>query len=415
MVPTASTFSTLANWAPVSSPWTCNILRSSNNALCAFGITQNGVSYPTMVITSEFALAHAVPSTWNYTLGTNNATQNILGEMEGPITDACGLGNLMIIYGQNEAWTMYLTGDANIWGYQQLFSDQGAISTNCVVEVDKKHFVFGLNDIWEHDGTSKRSICDERTREFIFNGINTSNAIYCGVSYNKNLKELYFRYPSSDQFCSFALGSNLGCNRQATYHIPTDTWTFDDLPFVFGAVMANLNNSKTWAADTFTWATSGGTWASINDSSKKVMTMVGDVNSTYSLTESIYAFDLQGPGSLVNYAVDTNATQGWKLIRDGMDLDELKADLVGYKVINSIIPQGRLEAGAVPIQFQFGSADYFGDPVVLSPVQTYDGNFLYKLDYNNAGRYLSMVINHPDYHYVTLTGFDLDLDILGEW
>jgi len=142
--------------------------------------------------------------------------------------------------------------------------------------------------------------------------------------------------------------------------------------------------------------------------------MVGDVNSTYSLVESLYAFDLQGPGSTVAFAVDTHATKGWSLNRDGIDLDEVGADLKGYKTINSIYPQGRLEVGASPITFSFGSSDYFNDAVVMSAPQTWDGDTLYKLDYNASGRYLSMTITHNDYHYVKLTGIDFDLDVLGE-
>ena len=275
--PGSSLFEVLPNWAPVDGPWTVNILRASNSALCAYGVTQNGVSAPNMVLTSEFALEGAVPASWDYTIGTNDATQNVLDELEGPITDACALGNLMIIYGQNETWVQALTGDDNIWGYEPLFKDQGAISANCAIEIDKKHYVFGLNDIWMHDGNSKESICDERTREFIFNGLNLANAQWCGVAYNKNLKEIYFRYPSGDAFCFFT-GAN-GCNRQAVFHIPTGTWSFDDLPFVFGAVMANFDSSRTWATDTLTWATSGGSWASLNNTIKKVMAMVSSMNT----------------------------------------------------------------------------------------------------------------------------------------
>lgn len=405
-------FQTLANWAPVNGPWTCNILRASNSALCAFGITQAGVSYPTMVLTSEFAVVDTVPVTWDYTLGTNNATQNVLGEMEGPITEAQPLGEVMIIYGLNETWLMQLDGSANIWGYHKLFSDAGAINVDCAVEVDKKHYVFGLNDIWVHDGNSKISISDQRVREFIFSTLNVSLANRCRAVYNKNLKEIYFQYVSGDQYTNFA--SLDGCNRQAVYHIPSNTWSFDDLPYVFGGTMANVDILQTWTTVPGTWDTLGGTWYQQQDSNKKVFLMLGDVNAGLSLTESLYVFDLQGPGSLVAFPVDTNATKGWTLSRDGIDLDEIGADLPGYKLLSSLYPQGRLEPGAQPISFSAGSADYFNDNVTLSSPQTYDGSSLYKLDFNTSGRYLSLTLTHNDYHYIRLTGFDFDIGITGE-
>lgn len=403
-------FQVLANW---DSTWRANILRSSNSALIAFGITKGATSYPTMIKTSEFAIVDTVPSTWDDTVPTNNATENILGEMEGPITEAAALGEIMIVYGFNETWLMQLDpGSQDIWSFHRLFTDAGCLNANCAIEVDKKHYVFGLNDIWTHDGNSKISICDQRTREIIFGSLNVSKANRCRVVYNRSLKEIYFQYVSGDAFINF--GGAEGCNRQAVYHIATDTWTFDDLPFIFGAAMANLNVVQNWSTVPGTWTTIGGTWLDQDDSAKRVMCMVGDTNSTYSLTEQLYAFDLQGAGSIVSFPVDTHATKGWTLIRDGIDLDEVGADLQGYKVISSIIPQGRLEAGALPITFSFGSADYFNDNVVMSADQTYDGGSLYKLDYNSAGRYLSMKITHNDYHYINLTGFDFDLDVNGE-
>lgn len=417
LVPGATAFTALANWAPVSSPWVCNILRSCNGALVALGVTQNGVSNPTMVITSEFAVGTGnVPTTWNYTLGTNNATQNILDKMEGPITDAQNLGDQLIIYGLNETWRMYLSGDDNIWAVKPLFSDVGAINANCSVEVDRKHFVFGLNDIWMHDGNSKVSICDQKVREFIFSGLSVTNASRCAVTYNKHLKEIYFRYMSQDAFTT-AGGFPMvdGCNRQATYHVPTGTWSFDDLPYVFGATMGNVSTSITWDADTRTWDTSGGTWASLDDSIRKVMVMIGDSNAAAGLSEKVYAYDLEGPGSVTALAQDTVATKPWTLQRDGIDLKELKKDLRGYAVISSIYPQMVLEPGSPPISFTFGTSDYYGQPSQVVGTQTYDGNTLYKLDFNAGGRYFMLTISSSDYHYVYFTGIDLDVDVVGEY
>lgn len=50
----------------------------------------------------------------------------------------------------------------------------------------------------------------------------------------------------------------------------------------------------------------------------------------------------------------------------------------------------------------------------MSPIQTYDGDTLYKLDYNAAGRYLYMQITQDDWHYFSLTGFDFDMFVTGE-
>jgi hypothetical protein len=50
----------------------------------------------------------------------------------------------------------------DVYAYRRLPFSAGAISTNCVVEVNNRHYVFGATDIWMHDGLSMTSIADRR-------------------------------------------------------------------------------------------------------------------------------------------------------------------------------------------------------------------------------------------------------------
>lgn len=402
-------FLTLANW---DTSWRANILRACGGALCAFGITKSGVSYPTMVKTSEFAVADSVPSTWDDTDPTNNATENILAEMKTAITDAQTLGEAMVVYGLHEAWLMEADGSKNVWSYHKLFDTRGAINANCVVEVDKKHYIFGGDDIWRHDGITPESICDERVKRFIFDALNMDKAGRCFVSYHPTLNEIGFYYCSSDDYTGFDPVD--GCNRCAVYNISRNNWTFYDTPYVYGAVMSNVNHSDTWDEMTATWNTMGGTWLDEQESSKLVMVMVGDDDAASGLTRQLYIFDQAGSSEYSALPVNTVATKSARLIKDGIDLDDIGADLPGYKLCSSIYPQGRLDVGAAPLSIAVGAADYFNQPVIMSAAQTYDGNTLYKLDFNVSGRYLLLDITHDDFHYFKLTGFDLDLDVLGE-
>jgi len=45
---------------------------------------------------------------------------------------------------------------------------------------------------------------------------------------------------------------------------------------------------------------------------------------------------------------------------------------------------------------------------------TYDGDIHYKLDFNQAGGYLSLQVQFNDYHFVSLSAFDFDVQISGE-
>jgi hypothetical protein len=409
LLPSASGFVTLANW---NTAWSAKLIRSVGGALVALNVTKTGVTFPTMVKTSSIPQSGTVPTSWDQTVASTLATENILAEMEGPIVDAANLRNDLYIYGLRETWIMSPVASGEVFDYRKVFSDMGAINANCAVEVDGKHYVFGLNDLWVHDGMTKQSLADNTVREFVFSTMNVKQALRCFVTYNERLKELMFCYVSGDRGINFAGGS--GCNRAAVYNLVNNTWTLYDLPFIFGASMVNADDTQTWATLTPTWDVLGGSWLDQEDSFKKCLVTVGESSATYSLSASLYAIDLVGTGSVTSFPVDINATKGVFLERDGIDLDEVGADLPGYKIVRSVYPQGRIDSTTSTITFTFGSSDSYNVPAAYGAPQTYDGNSLYKLDFMSAGRFLALQVTFNDPVAMSLSGFDLDLDVLGE-
>lgn len=399
-----------AGWDPT---WSCQILRACSGALVALNVTKGATSYPTMVKTSSIPLAGAVPASWDITQPNTLAVENILAEMQGAITDACALGNDLIIYGFKEAWQMQANGALSVYNFTKLPFQKGALSTNCSVEWDGKNVVFGPDDIWMHDGTSEKSICDQRTRDFIFGSLNLSRASRCFAKLNPRQTEIVFGYVSGDQYTAFDTTHTTGCNRQAVWNYKDDTWSFDDIPDVFSACEANLSTAVTYAAITSTYDTVGGSYQDQEDGFKRTSVYVGEANVTYSLSTSLYAHDLFGQGSTVSHPVDLNATQPRFLERDGIDLDELSQDLKTTKLLASIYPQARLGSGASNLLIAAGVSDGFNVPAQYTDYQPYNGNDLYKCDYNISGRYLAMRIRFADYKELTITGFDLDLKATG--
>lgn len=396
--------------------WNANdrahIIRASNSALIAFNVTESATNYPTMVRTSSFAIAGTPPSSWDYTTPATNSTRNTLADMEGSIVDAQTLHNDVYIYGSNETWLMAFVGGQQLWAYRKVFDNRGAINANCSVEVNGKHWVFGQDDIWCHDGTSPESIADMRVREFIYGSIDMTQANRCFVTHNAALKEINFNYVSGDGlvgFPGFSVSGQNGCNRQAVYNYGQDHWTFDDVPYCYSASKANIDTVLTYATDTQTYTSQGGSYQDQANSAKKALVYVGDVNAAAGLSKNVYAFDIYGPGSIAPYPVDTIATKGMYLEHTGLDMTALDKDLSDMLVLSSLYPQGRLDADAQPVSIKIGGADYFTTTPVYSLPQTWDGGALYKLDFNMPGRYLAMQITFNDYKSLTLTGFDLDL------
>lgn len=396
-----------SGWDP---SWSCALLRSCAGALVALNVTKGAVNSPTMVKTSSIPLAGTVPASWDITNPATLASENILAEMQGPITDGCSLGSDLIIYGFKQAWHMQANGQLSVYSYEPMPFQKGSLSANCSVEFDGKNVVFGPDDIWQHDGVREKSVCDKRTRDYIYGSLNLSKADRCFVSHNPKLKEITFSYVSGDPLIVF--DSNHGCNRQAVWNYIDDTWTFDDLPSVYSAAQANLSNPLTYADVTATYDTIGGSYQDQEDGYKRTTVYVGATNSPFGLTKSLYAFDLFGQGSTVAYPVDPAATKPRFLERTGVDLDEVGVDLQGYKVLSSIYPQVRLGSGSADLMIDVGSSESFNDDPVFTGYQPYNGADLKKLDFNIGGRYLAYRIRYEDYKDMTITGFDLDLKVL---
>lgn len=414
-----STFVPMANWP---SGWTCNLLRAQGGALWAFGVTQAGVSNPTMVCTSSFAAPNSEPQYWlPFVSGVvTNATQNILSEMQGPIMDAQPLGNDMIVYGLNQCWRFTADFSGLIWDNFKLPFQKGALSANCSVEINSKHYVFGPTDIWTHDGVTEQSICDQRVRDLIYGSINMSSSNRCYVYHNPQLFEIHFCYVSVDAFTAFSGNIPDGCNRAAIYNYKSDTWVFGDLPVTYMATQANTSSSQTYASTSLTYATAAGSYLSYADASKRCTVMVGNTTTGLAtgqnLTATLYAYDMFGANSITGFPVDSvvmTAVYPY-LERQGIDLDEA-FDLEGYKQFNYLVPQGRIDlSSTATIDFAVGSSNSYIEEASFDPWMGYDGEANYKIDMNEAGKYLAIKIRFLDYKPFTLSGYDINLQETGQ-
>lgn len=409
--PADTIFQVLPVW---DATWRAGLIRSCGGALVALNVTKAGTAIPTMVKTSSIATAGNTPTSWDHTVPATLATENILADMSGPILDAAPFGNSLAIYGLNETWLMTPDGSSAVYNYRKLPFRKGSLNANCSIQIDGKHLVFGPDDIWTHDGFSETSLCNGVVRDFIYEGLNLSKASRCFVSHNPKLKEVNFCYVSGDRGVYF--GSTDACNRQAVYNYGNSppTWTFDDLPLVYGGALANLETPLTYGAVTSTYDSIGSSYVDQEDGYKRTLCYLGGPSTTYGLLTKLYAFDLYGPGSSVVFPVDLAATAPVQLEKDGIDLDGLGSELKGYKMVTSITPQGRMTLDAPAMVFQMGGADYFGGPTLWDTTQTYNAQDLYKLDYRTVGRTLGLKMSYTGVQPFTLSGIDYDFHATGE-
>jgi hypothetical protein len=408
--PGGTNFAALNNWP---SNYRCVSLRSFGDVLIALNTTEGATSYPTRVRFSDITLSNTVPTTWDESDTTASAGFNDLVQMDTPIVDGGTLGSNFIIYSSTQVWLMEFTGGTFLYNFRKLYTDCGMINQNCYTEVDGKHFVFGPRDIYVHDATSKQSICDERVKQFIYQGLNASKADRCFVHHSSELNLIYFCYVSGDELVGFPNTDR--CNRAAVYNYKNNTWSFADLPDVAAASLANVNTVETYGtASGLTYNTVGGSYYDQEDSFARHSVFVGPSSSANGITSNkLYVMDLSDDGQ-VSFSYDTEANKPAILERVGIDLDEAQNELRGYKNISRIYPQAMTKnTDDTTLSFQFGAADVPNGTPNYDNAVTFDLNLDYKIDTRAAGRYLSYKITVADQKDFEFSGFDLEVTATG--
>ena len=404
-----STFADLTNW---DSTWRTNALRAFGDQLIALNMTEGSTYYPTRIRFSDIALANSIPGSWADSDPTVSSGFIDLVQIPTEIKDGLSLGSNFLIYSSDQTWLLEFVGGQFIFNSRKLFNDAGVINQNCVVEADGRHYVFGPNDIYVTDGTSKESICDERVKSFVYNNLNNDNIDVCFAMHNVNLNEIMFCFMSGDSDAKFPNANR--CNRAAVYNYRNNTWTFYDVPNVSSGTMANVNSVSTYATTSATYALTGGTYYAQEDSFDRHTLIIGEDQTTDGITsDKLYGLDLSDAGQLA-YELDTEATKFPYLERTGVDLDETGSAARQYVVVTRLYPQADTTNSAdTTMTFEFGASDIPRDTPTYSTPVTFDISTDHKIDSRAAGRYLSYRMTLTENKDFDLSGFDIEVTPTG--
>lgn len=387
----------------------CAVLRSYNDYAIALNITKDNVEYPTMVkwsgpipygsATNEIAWDPADPG--------SNAGENVLGEVKSPILDGLALGTQFIIYAEDQVWIMEYTGSSLVFNFRRLFSTGGIINTNCVVEVEGKHFVFGNNDIYVHDGVSTKSIADGRVRRKVFESMDRGSQKRFFVTHDSQENLVYFNYVSKETDIGFP--GTVFNNRAALYNYRTDTWSFMDLPNVVGGteteipltayLYRDLNNQY----DTYNTS-----YASFTQATPKCNAMLSVIDEKNGLNETrMFAVDLSTQG-VISIPANEEAYRPAKVERIGLDMAEPEGGIRNYKIVKSMVPQAQFTNSGGIINFEIGASDNQTQPVIWHTIYSFNPETDYKIDAKAFGRYLAYRATFDGLLGFRFSGFDLD-------
>ena len=397
-------FVALPNW---DSSWRCGVLRPYKDTLVAMNVIKGANEYPAMVKWSDFAQYGSVPASWDETSTTNNAGENVLNEMVGPILDGMSLRDSFFIYGENEVWAMNFIGGQYIYDFRKRFNDRGIIDTNCVVEVDGLHYVFDNYDIYVHDGATPRSIIHGKNKDFVFGSLKPEYKELFFVEYHKDLDEVHFNYVSEDRLIGFR-GATIGCNRAAVYNVRYGTWTFYDLPNVTAATLAAVTSGLTYEdMSTVLYSEFAGTYIGEDDEFQKHLLYVSNQDTSLGLSATrVLGLDQPTQGRLAR-TIEQETLKPAFIERIGIDMDDTGAPLTAYKSLLGFYPQIGIDGEPDTVQFQFGATDVTGLQPAWNIPQTFNPSEDNKLDIRVAGRYLAYRLIHSGLSDFAFSGFDV--------
>jgi hypothetical protein len=285
---------------------------------------------------------------------------------------------------------MRWVGGNNVMSFNRAFSENGAMSQDCVVDLDGMHVVLGVSDLYMHNGTAPQSILSKSMRRWLFDQIDAQYYERSFLAKSVHTHEILVCYPS--------VGSS-ACDKALVWNYKDNTFGVRDLPNVRaasnGAIEASLNHS--WSSSTATWETVTGVWAetsAIPDEQRLVM--ASPSNTKIYLMES----SNKNNGSYISASME----------RTGLSLGSPET----IKLITRIRPRFSSNSGAA-VSISVGScSDVYGTYTWSTP-QTFTIGTDYKVDALLSGRYLGYRITSTAALDWRLEGIDFDIEPGGAW
>jgi hypothetical protein len=387
--PTDTRFADIPNWP---STLTTKCIKPYNSFLVMVGYSTSGGSHPYSVRWSDEYDPAGVPSSYDITSTTNLAGANTLSGKNGKLIDQLTLGNSQIIYAETGVFAMDFIGAPFVFSFRELFTDDGIINRGACASFMNQHLVVGNNDIYLHDGNSKKSIADKRVRDRFFNTIVNTESIFCTTMEHRS--EVWIAYSDDSAPDSFS------ANRALVYNYAQDAWSFVDLPNVRAMTLAvsmddpsqgdwnDLPAGLSWGEETELWSTASQTTAA------EPMRVFSVSHYGQAIFRMDYSYQNTGSASFIE------ATK--------IDLDAiLRTSTNSIKQINGFLPQ--IE-GSGTVSIYVGTSNTPTGGVLWKSPVVYNIDTDHKVDLRASGRYLALRFESQSTQgNWNITGLDIDI------
>jgi len=365
------------------------------NFLIAVGIEISNNEQNGLIIWSDVVNEATLDQvSWDAISPTTLAGENILPSSDGLVRDGGVLRDSGILYTDTSVWRMDVTNaqagvSPLVFNFRKIFDDDGIFATRCFTEVNGRHYVVGIYDIYLHDGFNKKSISDNKYTETFFSTLGTEGFAFMA----------HYQRPQEIIICYTSL-SNTEADTAIVYNYFYNTWT----AFDFSLLVTHLILAPEFSPNSPSWAdlqTDGTLWSDLNTTSWNDLFPQNRNRIPYVLV----------PGTDSVYFVDRNTTTATAidmlLERLDLDLDEVFGGSRNMKYIKRFMPMFRGDGIAI---IQFGGRENLGSPVVWQPEFTYNILTDYKMDLRMTHRYPAIrIYQRSTGNALSMTGYDLEI------
>lgn len=380
----------LEGW-PLSN--TCSVIRSFKAYLIAGNIVENAVVYPTRVRWSGSALPGQLPTTWDETDVTNDAGYIDLSDSVGAIIDMKVLGDNLLIYKQRSTYLMMYIGGNNIFTVKQVFNNVGAMTKDCIAEIDGRHLVLTTDDVILTDGNSYKSIIDGKLRKYLFSVINKQALNACYITPFYKFSEVWVCVPT---------GSSKIANVAYIYNYVTGIWstrTLNNIPWM-SLMSLDVSTALSFNASTTSFDSSNFIF-NLNQYQLNQYYLVGcdPTNNRIVLLDTTSSTDVGIP--MIATLERTNLSLG---------TDE------SIKILKRLFPKmSKINGTSNIVNFYIGTQMKRNDAITWGNAMPFDIINDYKLDFFASGKYISIRIESTGDINWTLENIDAEFENGGKW
>lgn len=394
---TATKLQALTGW-PANT--VARVIRPFKQFLFALNITKNTTTYQHMVKWSHSADPGAVPSSWDHTDPTLDAGEFDLTDIAaGPLVDGLALRDAMMLYKEGSVYGALYVGGQFIFRFYKVFEQLGALDTNCVALVGDgdKHIVMTGEDIVVHNGQAAESVLTRRMRRWLTNALDPDN-------YKRSfmLRDVFQR---KNWFC-FPEAGNDWPNLAIIYDWDNGTITTRELAqrtsyiapgrIVSADIGAWDDDSQVWDDDSEAWD------ATAHPPYQYRLLQASPETTKLFFLDNGNNFD----GADMQSFVERTGLAIYGKDREG----NWKADITKMKLIKGLRP--KLREG--PLRAQVGVQQFVGGPITWAPLQDFSASD-YKLDFLLTGRLVAVRFEGLNNVIWSLNGYDLDIELLGDF